>query len=319
MQLITKATACQDYNMSASLSSIQYIDEDARSKAMLASTTASPHSLLNAEMNNTSSEALTSKVSLGKKLFEKQKQTVGETAAFTRSNSLRHGSVVQPLFKYGAVNSGFQIDDEEDDQEKTSLENMVELDVDASRSKLSPRAPTPPPRVDPGLASSVNAIDIDIDESCFKSIQINAFETTTRTPACIDIHDLFKHIDLLQAKLDQAKTTTSLSGSCASYESLLTTTTVTSAGNTLDAFSMVTQMDNELVEKLYAACNQDVVLLRKMCETANFRNTLGLYNKLIKLNATVSLKPVASNAQELANEVREIRFFWKFYFLFWLI
>jgi len=337
-------------NMSASLSSIQYIDDEVRTKAVanagiistttttttvtstVTTNTTSPLSLLNAEINGLD---CTSKVSMGKKLFEKQKQTVtnvGNTSPFLRNNSLRHGQAAAS-FRYGAVNSGFQIDDEETYHTQPIIDNnkvddLVELDNGTDDDEMKKvksgvvRPPTPPPRSDALLLSSVNAIDIDIADDAvkspssttsldafFKSIQTKAFNIdemrSSSSSEYIEIQDLFKNIDLIQSKLDEIKNSNSLSNSCVSYESL-------KQSQAID-FSLSNLMDNDVAEKLFKACNQDVDLLRKMCETKNFRNTLKLYNRLIKLNANVALKPAASNAQELADEVCIV--FFNSYFL----
>jgi hypothetical protein len=320
-----KNESASHQNMSASLSSIQYIDDEVRTKAVanvvIGHATTSPLSLLNAEINGLD---CTSKISIGKKLFEKQKQhTVtngGNTSPFLRNNSLRHGQATSAQFKYGAVNSGFQIDDEETFQSPLNIDNnskaddLVELDnnTDDELTKVkNVRPPTPPVRADTLLLSSVNAIDIDIADNqnspssttsldaFFKSIQTKAFNIdelkSSSSSEYIEIQDLFKNIDFIQNKLDEIKNSNSLSNSCVSYESL-------KQSQAID-FSLSNLMDNDLAEKLFKACNQDVNLLRKMCETKNFRNTLDLYNRLIKLNANVPLKPLASNAQELADEV----------------
>lgn len=312
-------------NMSASLSSIQYIDDEVRTKAVanavVGHATISPLSLLNAEINGLD---CTSKISMGKKLFEKQRQQTvtsgGNTSPFLRNNSLRHGQTTTAPFKYGAVNSGFQIDDEEtfqsplDIDKNSKTDDLVELDnnTDDELTKVkNVRPPTPPVRADTLLLSSVNAIDIDIADNekspssttsldaFFKSIQTKAFNIdelkSSSSSEYIEIQDLFKNIDLIQNKLDEIKNSNSLSNSCVSYESL-------KQSQAID-FSLSNLMDNDLAEKLFKACNQDVNLLRKMCETKNFRNTLDLYNRLIKLNANVPLKPMTSNAQELADEV----------------
>jgi hypothetical protein len=331
-----EATTNSYQNMSASLSSIQYIDDEVRTKAVanaaiisttvistVITNTTSPLSLLNAEINGLD---CTSKVSVGKKLFEKQRQTVtngGNTSPFLRNNSLRHGQAAAS-FRYGAVNSGFQIDDEETYHTQPIIDNnkvddLVELDngtdddeMKKVKSSSVVRPPTPPLRSDALVLSSVNAIDIDIaDEAVkspssttsldafFKSIQTKAFNIdemrSSSSSEYIEIQDLFKNIDLIQSKLDEIKNSNSLSNSSVSYESL-------KQSQAID-FSLTNLMDNDVAEKLFKACNQDVDLLRKMCETKNFRNTLDLYNRLIKLNANVALKPVASDAQELADEV----------------
>jgi hypothetical protein len=57
------------------------------------------------------------------------------------------------------------------------------------------------------------------------------------------------------------------------------------------------------MERLFKICNQDINLLRKLYETNNFQCSLSLYNKLINLYAKYSMKPIASNLQQMASEV----------------
>jgi hypothetical protein len=57
------------------------------------------------------------------------------------------------------------------------------------------------------------------------------------------------------------------------------------------------------MERLFKICNQDINLLRKLYETNNFQCSLSLYNKLINLYAKYSMKPIASNLQQMAGEV----------------
>jgi hypothetical protein len=58
-----------------------------------------------------------------------------------------------------------------------------------------------------------------------------------------------------------------------------------------------------LPEFLQKSCEQDVNLLRKLCDTSNFKNTLNLYNKLIELSSRLSFKPDALNAYDSYNQV----------------
>ena len=304
-----------DHHQTASLSSIQYIDEETRTQTALKS----PISLLNAEINGIGAS---SKISIGKKLFEKQKQTVsgstgGNTSPFLRHNSLRQAQAI--AYKYGAVNSGFHLEDEAEPSASTAdckattpIVDLVDLDHtdddadDVNERTPRVRAPTPPPRADTLLLSNV---DIDICgvenkasssstsslDAFFKSIQTKAFDIDAKptSPSAssseyIEIQHLFKNIDLIQAKLDAIKDSSSI------HVDL--------------SLAHLTTGESDLTEKLFSACHQDVQILRQMCEAKNFRNTLELYNKLIRLNGSVGLRPACASSTALVDEVSEDRF-----------
>ncbi len=132
-------------------------------------------------------------------------------------------------------------------------------------------------------------------------------EDLTQISKTIEIQDLFKHIDLIQNKIESIKQNHSSSGRNSS-----TPTTMNRNSENMSARSgeLVTEVgllksgeDAFDLEKFFSSCNQDINLLVRLCETDNFKNTLNLYNKLIKLNASLALKPVASNSHHLSQEV----------------
>jgi hypothetical protein len=160
--------------LSASLSSIQFIDEETRSRANLNASTHTSHFIHN---NISDSPAVSklhaladeindntaSKVSLGKKLFEKQRQH------FEEANL--EEAVSQS--KFGITNNCFVMDHDDED--------IVELEELNSKPKAAARPPTPPPRSDAHLTcfnvvSSVNSVDINVGEC--KAVEQQIFSST---------------------------------------------------------------------------------------------------------------------------------------------
>ena len=83
------------------------------------------------------------------------------------------------------------------------------------------------------------------------------------------MQEFFKHIDLLQSKL---------------------------ADQRPEALS-------EHSVDFLDTCTQDIGLLRRLCETQHFQDTLGLYNKIILISGRLQLKPLSASLRPLSAEV----------------
>lgn len=238
--------------ISSSLSSIQFIDDDSKSKLN------TPDKL----------DCVDNRTSVGKKLFEKQQMRQDKLKSSfirnsLRSNSFKNAKIPMSIQQHiaGMINNAFESD--ESDKEVNidikcpeEIEVLVEEQVKVSQIefKLTPnhiyqqnhstnsaskmkithtisRPPTPPPRSEKHL-------------SCFIE-PTEQFET-------------FKNVVLLN--------------------------------------STEQQQESEPSE-------DNISLLRKVYETNNFQNTINLYNKIIKLNSKLELKPIVNNSKLLSQEV----------------
>jgi hypothetical protein len=193
--------------LSASLSSIQFIDEETRSRANLNSSyfihnniaSDSPAPAAKQPANKLQSltdeinDNTNSKVSLGKKLFEKQRQH------FEEANL--EEAVNQQSIRFGITNNCFVMDHDDVDVvelEGASRVEAIEQNANENLSKAKVgfksmaqaqiaaaiglnRPPTPPPRSDTHLScfnvvNSVNSVDIEFDEG--KRVEQQTFSST---------------------------------------------------------------------------------------------------------------------------------------------
>ena len=170
----------------------------------------------------------------------------------------------------------------------------------------------------PVISSSSNAISPSTGSSGstgsttndFQSNNINNKPDINHISKTIEIQDLFKHIDLIQNKIESIKHHTNR----ASSTPTMLVRNIENEFNKTDEIAFSNSGDFD-IEKFFHSCNQDINLLVRLCETDNFKNTLNLYNKLIKLNASLSLKPLASNSHQLSQEVNTKSFLFPFLFL----
>ena len=180
--------------LSASLSSIQFIDEETRSRANLnssyfihnniASDSPAPGAKQSVNklqsLNDEINDNTTSKVSLGKKLFEKQRQHFEEANLEEAINQQN---------RFGITNNCFVMDNDDVDivelegasrveaieqntnenlgKPKVGFKSMAQAQIAAAIGLNRP--PTPPPRSDTHLScfnvvNSVNSVDIEFDE-----------------------------------------------------------------------------------------------------------------------------------------------------------
>jgi hypothetical protein len=339
-------TQPQQQQLSCSYSSIQFIDEDAKSRVNLNETTTTTATAY----QSVAQDSAVSKPSVGKKLFEKQKNQLN----------------------CGAVNVGFEMDEpgvqEVDDNNKTikkltraptpphpssstnltcfniivpqtededELENAKKIDqlklIEEKFTSTTTNEPVPV-SISPASCSLISSNKSNsfrlletettasnnlyppnyLDYSALTSLSSisnnrqNLLETTTTLSVSMqqpqscsrtyDIGEIFKHFDVLQSKLDLLKL---------NNNTTTTTTTVNSATNSADLFasnqpvkaaanSLSTTVDSDL-DSLYKTCNNDINLIRKLIKTENFKNTLNLYNKFIKLSSKYDLRPITTD------------------------
>ncbi len=121
----------QEPLISSSLSSIQYIDEDSKSK-IISNTPSKPIDSADfALAQNTQQHQTTAKISLGKKLFEKQHEKLRENNFIRnslRSNSIKHKPKIYNVKQAptGMINNAFEMDNDIDDKE------LVNIDIECS-------------------------------------------------------------------------------------------------------------------------------------------------------------------------------------------
>jgi hypothetical protein len=285
-----------------SFSSIQFIDDDAKSRLNLNDTnTTLTTPLVNKEnllqIELTSADKAANKLSVGKKLFEKQQQKLSKLGIDLSSSPSDNNNNHQTVeFKYGAINSGFEMD--------------IDFSVDETFKKLQQnpkplthRAPTPPIRpqnsnftcfniIDPGsptvsapITTTPMQIPVSIEkpttETDFKLIQSKSFEVNKSGSAeplsspplkTFEISEIFRHIDEIQGKLDLLKLSQSSVGSASFQTTLLD-------NHDLNSLNMI-------------KCNDDINKIRNLIKTESFKTTLSLYNRLVKLGAKYDLRPL---------------------------
>lgn len=367
--------------LSCSFSSIQFIDDDAKSRLNLNDTTltnttanmTAPLITTDKAVQNTISNG---KVSLGKKLFDKQKLDIE--------------NIKSDEFTSGNVNGGFEMEESESHIEDNDEKDLISRGV---KKQVIARAPTPPnpanstnftcfniidasssvqipiesrnaaeqdddlenikkiselklieekfidfkstqPLMNSAMSPAASLISSSSKSNSFRLLETettasnyptnnyldysavtsvssisnkhnshtnnilnNNLETTTisTTTSTImsktyDITEIFKHFDVLQSKLDLLKLNNN------NHHNIISTNKT--AAETKPNYLCDNDLDN-----LYKTCNNDINLIRKLIKTENFKNTLNLYNKFIKLASKYDLKPFENDSSNLADEV----------------
>ena len=159
-----------------------------------------------------------------------------------------------------------------------------------------------------GLSSSSNAVSSHSSTPTTispKQEQEHEQEEGVIKKKTIEIEDLFKHINTIQSKLESVSLVAEDPIISNNYvkQSIDSTSTTTFPMQSIDLTTTTTNINSLSFDTFLSTCNQDLTFLKSVCETNNFQRTLNLYNMLIKLYGHLDMKPKASNAQQMSDEV----------------
>lgn len=284
--------------ISSSFSSIQYIDEDSKSKILINT----PEQLVAHTDKNAQH-----RISVGKKLFDKQLQKQERLKSSFIRNSLRSNSmkrVSSPALanKCGMINNAFEMDDSEDKEVTIDIKcnNQQEKeDQQQNKEEILKISTVEFKLVQPNHLFHQNPVQII--STTKPKITHHTVSSRPPTPP----PRLEKHLSFFYEQHQIQETVCSIDKINKPDEPQIVST-VTQDISSIEVNKLEVQDKNELIIK----CNNDVNSesninhkLRKVYETNNFENTISLYNKIIKLNNKLELKPITLNAKQLSQEV----------------
>lgn len=277
IEMTTTIKPAADLNpLSCSFSSIQFIDDDAKSRTNLNDTTTTlttplvnKENLLQLELTTTSPSSPNSKPSLGKRLFEKQQQKLSHIES-------------SDLFKFGAVNSGFEMEEE----------NKLENDKTVAKT----RAPTPPNPNQPNftcinIIDSATTIDGRTNKETF--VEVNSTTMTSKKQ-----REIINNLDLIEQKINQ--TLAQQLGCSSSSTPQISSSSSTAASEALD----------QSFDNICKSCQSNINYLRKLIKPDALRNAIDVGYLVLELNEKHDFRPssIAAESSCLADEVLIILF-----------